>query len=170
MCAMSAISSSFLYAIAAFDLLRIGISHNPQQRARAIHGRLLHSVEIPRDRTANAERYTHSLLWPYKESSKWFSCDAGTAITAIDAAKAALSAETHLKTLDQPGLAKNRGGLLRHYQRRADLTAKRLKIAIPLWYDPRLTVKEISARSGLSRTTLHANLPPRLFFWKMTDA
>ncbi len=38
---------------------------------------------------------------------------------------------------------------------------ERLKVALPLWRDPDLTVKEISKRCGLSAHTLYDYLPPR---------
>jgi hypothetical protein len=147
--------------VSAFDLIKVGTSRDPERRARAIFGQLLSKVEVPADKAADAEAYAHSLLAAHEESSEWFKCDAETAIQAVAETSARVKADLPLDTPDRPWLANSKRGLIKASQRRADRTQEALKIALTMWFDPQLTVKEISKRCGLSRHTLYDNLPPR---------
>ncbi len=151
----------FLYIASAFDMIKVGLSSTPELRTNAIYGQLLHSVEVPSDRAADAEAYTHAALKEWEKSAEWFGCTSERAIEAVEDTVRRLGAGLSLATPGDLGRANRNRGILLASQRRAKLTAGKLKDALPDWLADELSVRAIAKKHGISIRTLYHHLPPR---------
>ena len=150
-----------IYVISAFGKVKVGTSVEPLSRARDIGGQLIYAVDVPSDAASRIESYIHHALVKWSLSKEWFSCDAERAVSAVNTAIDKFQKGLPIEVPAISSRERQKRGLIAHAQNRVNITAGKLKIAIPLWFDQTLSVAEISRRSGLSTRTLYDHLPPR---------